>query len=248
MLKALLLVAVVVLLVFQKPEAQTSAPLMVGGLLYMSTGFGTVAALNPATGSVVWFDPPAEGEVGAPNRGLAYWSAGNDQRIISLVGRYLVAVNAKTGKRYSDFGEGGRVDLVKGYRRPADGFRWNSPPLVVRDVIVGVAQAQGRAMAEHRQDASLQSFASTLEPWTRDDALRIEMREQTDDRLSFDVTRCRYAEMYRSLGIPELGAVLSCNRDAALIEGFNPKVSFVRTQTIMQGATHCDFRYRAAGC
>jgi hypothetical protein len=49
--------------------------------------------------------------------------------------------------------------------------------------------------------------------------------------------------MYRALGIPELGAVLSCNRDASLIEGFNPEVRFVRTQTIMQGAPCCDFRY-----
>ena len=70
------------------------------------------------------------------------------------------------------------------------------------------------------------------------------VREQTDEVLAFDVTRCRYAEMYRALGIPELGAVLSCNRDAALIEGFNPEVHFSRTQTIMGGASHCDFRYR----
>jgi quinoprotein glucose dehydrogenase len=118
------------------PVNYVHTPLMVGGLLYMATGFGTVAALNPATGQVVWFDPPSEGEFSAPNRGLAYWAGGNDQRVIALVGRYLVAVNAKTGKRYGDFGEGGRVDLGKGYRRPADGFRWNSPPLVVRDVIV----------------------------------------------------------------------------------------------------------------
>jgi len=114
---------------------------------------------------------------------------------------------------------------------------------IVRDVIVALAREQGRAMAETRQDASLTTFASTLEPWTRDDALRLEVREQSDDRLSFDVTRCRYAEMYRALGIPELGAVLSCNRDAALIEGFNPGVTLVRTQTIMQGAPCCDFRY-----
>ena len=72
------------------------------------------------------------------------------------------------------------------------------------------------------------------------------MREQTDERLSFDVTRCRYAEMYRTLGIPELGDVLSCNRDAALIEGFNAGVTLTRTGTIMQGASCCDFRYRAA--
>ncbi len=115
---------------------------------------------------------------------------------------------------------------------------------IVRDVIVGLAREQGRAMADARQDASLSSFAGTLEPWTRDGALTMTVREQTDEELAFDVTRCRYAEMYRALGIPELGAVLSCNRDAALIEGFNPEVHFSRTQTIMGGASHCDFRYR----
>jgi predicted ArsR family transcriptional regulator len=114
---------------------------------------------------------------------------------------------------------------------------------IVRGVIVELAREQGRAMAEARQDVTLTSFAATLEPWTRDQALAMEVREATDEHLAFDVTRCRYAEMYRALGIPELGAALSCNRDAALIEGFNPEVRFTRTQTIMAGASHCDFRY-----
>jgi hypothetical protein len=117
---------------------------------------------------------------------------------------------------------------------------------IVRDVIVSIAREQGRALAAARGDNSLTSFAATLEPWTRDDALRMEVTEQSDERLAFDVTRCRYAELYRALGIPELGAVLSCNRDASLIEGFNQNVTFVRTRTIMQGAACCDFRYSAA--
>lgn len=116
---------------------------------------------------------------------------------------------------------------------------------VVREVIVAIAQEQGRALAAARGDSSLTSFAATLEPWTRDGALEMTVREQTRERLSFDVTRCRYAEMYAALGIPELGAVLSCNRDAALIEGFNAAVTLTRTGTIMQGARCCDFRYRA---
>jgi hypothetical protein len=114
---------------------------------------------------------------------------------------------------------------------------------VVREVIVSLAREQGRAMATDRGDNSLAEFAGTLEPWTRQDALRLEIREQSEERLSFDVTRCRYAELYRGLGLTDLGAVLSCNRDAALIEGFNPAITFVRTQTIMQGAACCDFRY-----
>jgi hypothetical protein len=118
---------------------------------------------------------------------------------------------------------------------------------VVRDVVTAIARQQGRAMADARGDASLEGFAATLEPWTRDGALEMRIVERTGEALSFDVTRCRYAEMYRALGIPELGAVLSCNRDAALIEGFNPSVTLTRTQTMMQGAPCCDFRYRAPG-
>lgn len=117
---------------------------------------------------------------------------------------------------------------------------------VVRDTIARLARDQGRAMAEARGDASLGTFATTLGPWTRDDALRLNVMQATPDTFAFDVTRCRYAEMYRALGIPELGDVLSCQRDAALIEGFNPGVTLTRTQTIMQGASHCDFRYRAS--
>jgi hypothetical protein len=117
---------------------------------------------------------------------------------------------------------------------------------VVSNVIRNLARAQGRAMAEARADRSLAGFAETLEPWTRDDALRLQVVEQAADRLSFDVTRCRYAEMYRELGIPELGAVLSCNRDAALIEGFNPGCTLERAETIMQGAPRCTFRYKDA--
>ena len=49
--------------------------------------------------------------------------------------------------------------------------------------------------------------------------------------------------MYRALGIPEIGALLSCNRDFSLVEGFNPAVKLTRTQTVMEGASHCDFRF-----
>ena len=115
---------------------------------------------------------------------------------------------------------------------------------IVKDQIVRIARAQGAALAQAAGGRSLPVFAGTLERWTQDGALELEVVEQGDQALGFNVTRCRYAEMYRELGVPELGAVLSCNRDFALIEGFNPDVALTRTQTLMQGATHCDFRYR----
>ena len=75
-------------------------------------------------------------------------------------------------------------------------------------------------------------------------AYLIEVLQAGDTAYDFNVTRCRYAEMYRALGIPELGAVLSCGRDGALGEGFNTGLTLTRTQTIMEGAPVCDFRYR----
>ena len=115
---------------------------------------------------------------------------------------------------------------------------------VARRVIVDVAQDQGRQLAESMGGNSLTHFATALEDWKKGDAYRMDVLRQDDQRFDFNVTRCRYAEMYRALGIPEVGALLSCNRDFALIEGFNPAVELERTQTIMQGATHCDFRFR----
>jgi valyl-tRNA synthetase len=51
-------------------------------------------------------------------------------------------------------------------------------------------------------------------------------------------------EMYRDLGYQDLGAILSCGRDFEFPRGFNSRLKLTRTQTIMQGASCCDFRYR----
>jgi L-2-amino-thiazoline-4-carboxylic acid hydrolase len=119
---------------------------------------------------------------------------------------------------------------------------------LVRDTIVAIARDQGRELAQRMGGDSLGRFAAALEDWKKGDAYRMDVLEQSAERFSFNVTRCRYAEMYRALGVPELGALLSCNRDFALVEGFNPDVKLTRTQTIMEGASHCDFRFvKASG-
>ena len=64
-----------------------------------------------------------------------------------------------------------------------------------------------------------------------------------DDRLDFNVRRCRYAEFYKELGLADLGYLMHCNRDHAMIEGLNPDLKLTRTQTVMEGASHCDFRF-----
>jgi hypothetical protein len=114
---------------------------------------------------------------------------------------------------------------------------------VLRRVIVQVAHEQGAALAQQAGGTGLEQFATVREQWQRGRALEIETLEESPRRLAFNVTRCRYAELYRALGLADLGAVLSCNRDFALIEGFNPSIKLTRTQTLMEGAPYCDFRY-----
>ncbi len=118
---------------------------------------------------------------------------------------------------------------------------------VARQTVIRIAKEQGAALAESVGGCSMAHFAASLEAWTKGGALELDVLEQDERRFSFNVTRCRYAEMYRRLGTPELGALLSCNRDFALIQGFNPQVELTRTQTIMGGAAFCDFRYELKG-
>jgi predicted ArsR family transcriptional regulator len=117
---------------------------------------------------------------------------------------------------------------------------------ITRQSILQIARQQGVQLAESLGGTDLEHFAASLDAWKKDDAMQIDLLEQTSENFSFNVHRCRYAEMYRLLGVPELGVLLSCNRDFALIQGFNPAIHLTRTQTIMEGADFCDFRFELA--
>lgn len=65
------------------------------------------------------------------------------------------------------------------------------------------------------------------------------------ERFDFNITGCRYADFFRKLGEPELGAMLLCDGDFDVIDAVGgSEVSLTRSQTIMKGASYCDFRYR----
>ena len=64
------------------------------------------------------------------------------------------------------------------------------------------------------------------------------------DTMECNITGCRYADLFRQLGEPELGLVLCCEDDFHIAEVGWPEVELTRTQTIMQGAPYCDFRWR----
>jgi hypothetical protein len=90
---------------------------------------------------------------------------------------------------------------------------------------------------------SLETFIDRQEQWTRGGALERDVIEESPTRYRYNVTRCRYAEMYRDMGLGEIGHLLSCQRDATFCEGYDKRITLKRTQTIMQGASHCDFDY-----
>ena len=115
---------------------------------------------------------------------------------------------------------------------------------IIARVILDLAKDSGWAAAERVGGNDIAKLAEAKERWQEGQALSLEVIRRDEHALDFNVTRCRYAEMYRALGLEHLGRLLSCNRDAAMIEGFNPAIKLTRTQTLMEGASHCDFRFR----
>ena len=88
-----------------------------------------------------------------------------------------------------------------------------------------------------------EKMASAFDMFAAGDALDYEVVKQAADTFEINVTQCRYAKFYHEIGAPELGFLLTCSADFPMAEGFGADVQLTRTQTIMQGASHCDFRY-----
>jgi hypothetical protein len=102
----------------------------------------------------------------------------------------------------------------------------------------------GKAMARKYGGNSMKESGRIVsEVWAEDDAIIFNILEETEDVLSFDVTHCQYAELYAKEGMKDLGFCLSCCRDEPFARGFNPRIKLLRTQTLMEGASHCDFRF-----
>jgi quinoprotein glucose dehydrogenase len=115
-------------------------PLVVKGVLYGTSPTLRLFALDAATGEELWsFEPSADARPGVnPNRGVAYWEEGGDERILFAAGRWLFAVDARTGVPIPSFGRDGRVDLRAGLG--PDGARdWvvaTTPGAVWRDLLI----------------------------------------------------------------------------------------------------------------
>ncbi len=130
-----------------------ATPLMIDGVLYLSTALYQAAAVDAGTGETVWVHDPQAYLGGRPthayrSRGVAYWSEddGSDARIFwGTSEAYLLAVDARTGEPIRDFGDDGRVDLMEGIPRAVRGetnyqgrnlIGVASPPAIARDVVL----------------------------------------------------------------------------------------------------------------
>jgi hypothetical protein len=114
---------------------------------------------------------------------------------------------------------------------------------LVMATIKGLAAGDGAKWAEmYGNDIeALKRVAEEL--WAGGGSMDIDLARHTGDRLEFNVTRCKYAEFYQDLGLADLGYLVHCNRDYAILRGFNPDIALARTGTIMEGAPCCDFKF-----
>lgn len=132
-------------------SAFETTPLLVDGVLYVSTSFHRLFALDAETGAILWeFDPKFDRTTRVTllqSRGAAYWEKGSVKRI--LLGDQqarLFSIDARTGKPDRGFGDNGVIDLKRGMTEdfPNSMYGLTSPPAVCGDTIVtGAATSDG---------------------------------------------------------------------------------------------------------
>lgn len=118
-------------------------PLIIDGILYGSSPKLKFFALNAETGKEIWtFDPFDDQEYKAfgmgVNRGLAFWTDGQQKRLLVTAGPFIYAINAETGNLIPDFGANGKVDMHDGLDRNVDNLFINSntPGIIYKDKLI----------------------------------------------------------------------------------------------------------------
>src|SRR4051812_12469211 len=120
-------------------------PLVIGGVMYLTTAYNRVVALEPETAKELWV---YEVKDGAPAvRGLEYWAGDKDSPPTLFFGTStgkLIALNAKTGKPNPGFGVEGSVDMKPGAMNGLANasFGLSSPPIVYKNVVITGAHVQ----------------------------------------------------------------------------------------------------------
>ena len=136
-----------------------STPLLIDGVLYAQNIFGLVEAFDPATGETIWTQEPYQQTLleaaGISSRGIAHWQRGIDQRLMTVRGSYLYALNPQTGETFPDFGreEPGRVNLAYSAEN-ANNFALTTSPLVIGNTAVIGGFLNGAGDGGNRKEAA----------------------------------------------------------------------------------------------
>lgn len=151
-----------------RPGPFQATPIMIDNVLYLSTMYTRVVALDAQTGAELWaFDPEVykhgpkgAGPRGFKHRGIAWWRDGNDTRIFLNSRDRLYAINAATGKLDADFGENGSVLLTEGHGRPVTRFEFDqtSPPVVFEDLVIVGSRIPDRLQRKYDPPGTVQAF------------------------------------------------------------------------------------------
>lgn len=114
---------------------------------------------------------------------------------------------------------------------------------LVRAAVAEYAEGVGRQLRQGSDGTSLQKLKRMVPAFTAGAALDIEPLADSDTDLQFNVRGCRYADYFKSIGEPVLGAMLTCEIDPPLTAGIGEDLSLTRSQTILKGGSHCDFHW-----
>lgn len=146
-------------------------PLMVDGVLYVTTPYNNAAALDAETGKELWrFDSGAVrlGEIpgtGFKHRAPALWRDsrnGNALRVLLNTRTELISLDAATGRAVPGFGRNGVVSLVDAYPRPISDIRHvnhgASPPVVYRDTVIVGSSVPDRYQLANEPPGIVQGF------------------------------------------------------------------------------------------
>lgn len=128
-----------------RPGMFENTPLMIGGVLYVTTPYNRVVALHAETGAEIWSYDPRSIEDGQPpngtgyvHRGLAAWRDGGRLRLFLNTRYRLICLDAETGEPVTSFGTNGIVDLSEGlvWRVEKRHYTNTSPPVVYKDLVI----------------------------------------------------------------------------------------------------------------
>ena len=151
-----------------RPGSFQAMPLMIDNVVYLSTMYARVVALDADTGEELWaFDPEAyrtgprgAGPGGFKHRGVAVWGSGDDMQIFLNSRDSLYALDAKTGELIRSFDDNGKVLLTKGFPNEVtrEEFDQTSPPVVFEDLVIVGSRVPDRVQHRFDTPGSVQAF------------------------------------------------------------------------------------------